>query len=700
MIELSDIVKNQEVNNTIKYTLDTDLVELAGYQAYLYPPKDDTFIVNNKEYKVVDTIYRDKTGLDALTVKNTYTNEYTIIYVGTDATAENGKQDLITDAQLLSKLTPDQITAARDYFNEMEEKFGEISSITGNSLGGGLTNSVAVEHPDVKAVTLNPAILPDGMIDESQEFNNITNYLSAYDVLTTTEKSLGLGNRIPGVQYRINNGIPEFDKLSTNHTGYLREDDGRQYYQVGDDVIYVDADSHVITSIWTGESLHGGGSSRKIVMDKGNLDMLANALSEDVAVKISRSGGYLENSNEIVEEESNQFYERVHKLQDIFEDLFDQLAGDRLLMGLTSVENLLILEIDFLHTLLNQAESKCLSLNAILNSPPVELLEHVFNQNISVESIFGTARNHLDELKANVSQLSNTLQSIISEGITELFVGGTNSWADAVVGELRAHYGIIMKNKETVLEQVTDFAKEVTSTANKFAQADQAISHAIKNGHSPGTTTSTAQSSKVFTIEESPYLQEGMKFKELHLDIVYAVFIQKIHIKLFPLLTGIKLILSLIESALQALISSVKGLTVSLLHGNLPGKLISLFTDYDDKIKGFVNGALAPLDELRLTIEGIHDGIGRLIVNFSTLAHNFRPYVDSALFSQTNYHHIHLYNLAAMAVLDDMELLFKDIVKQLRYNKSESIDVLSELSEGILTNMTKLYDQVNRCTIN
>ncbi|MDQ0233476.1 hypothetical protein [Metabacillus malikii] len=69
------------------------------------------------------------------------------------------------------------------------------------------------------------------------------------------------------------------------------------------------------------------------------------------------------------------------------------------------------------------------------------------------------------------------------------------------------------------------------------------------------------------------------------------------------------------------------------------------------------------------------------------------------MFKDSNYHHIHLYNLAGMAILEDMELLFKDITKQLEHNNSLSIDMLGELSKGILKNMKILHDQVNRSTI-
>ena len=50
-------------------TNDNDLVELAGYHSYIHYDIDEVFKVNEKKFRVIDTIYNTDTGLDALTVQ-------------------------------------------------------------------------------------------------------------------------------------------------------------------------------------------------------------------------------------------------------------------------------------------------------------------------------------------------------------------------------------------------------------------------------------------------------------------------------------------------------------------------------------------------------------------------------------------------------------------------------------------------------
>ncbi len=99
----------------------------------------------------MDTRYEHPTGLDAMTVRNEVTKEVTIVFVGTDAAGKYGNQDILTDIQLLSPIEPRQIKAARAYYKEMSEKY-EISSITGNSLGGGLSLAVGVQNPHLNVL--------------------------------------------------------------------------------------------------------------------------------------------------------------------------------------------------------------------------------------------------------------------------------------------------------------------------------------------------------------------------------------------------------------------------------------------------------------------------------------------------------------------------------------------------------------------
>src|SRR5699024_12060726 len=101
-----------------------------------------------------------------------------------------------------------------------------VSSITGNSLAGALTNGVAIENPDVDAVTLNPAILPDGMVDENKGYPNITNYFSEYDFLTLVETGVNYDHRIRGNHHTIRNGVSQLSYIGSSHSGYVGNDKG------------------------------------------------------------------------------------------------------------------------------------------------------------------------------------------------------------------------------------------------------------------------------------------------------------------------------------------------------------------------------------------------------------------------------------------------------------------------------------------
>lgn len=253
-------------NVTSPNTNDQDLVELAGYHSYIHYEKGEIVKVNEKKYKVINTSYNTESGLDALTVQNDVTKEFTVVFVGSE---QLDKDWLGTNSKLLSDVPPAQINDAKEYFDRVNNEIGKVSSVSGNSLAGALTNAVAIDNPKVKAITLNPAILPSGMVEPNKEYSNITNYYSKYDFLTGTEESIGMGDRIPGKKYGINNGVPTFSMLSSNHTGYVDQDEQGEFKievgikgEPGHGFIHVGADDHIVTSIWTGSPLHGGQSER------------------------------------------------------------------------------------------------------------------------------------------------------------------------------------------------------------------------------------------------------------------------------------------------------------------------------------------------------------------------------------------------------------------------------------------------------
>jgi YD repeat-containing protein len=138
----TDLKENPSTNITHN---DKDLVQLAGYHAYKKYEKNDEIQVNGKVFLVINVINDSATGLDALTVRNTtvydkngnlseernYDGELVIVYVGSDQVLGDW---INTNINLIGDTEPAQLEAANAYFDEMEQAFGKISSVTGNFL--------------------------------------------------------------------------------------------------------------------------------------------------------------------------------------------------------------------------------------------------------------------------------------------------------------------------------------------------------------------------------------------------------------------------------------------------------------------------------------------------------------------------------------------------------------------------------------
>ncbi|WP_374055071.1 SA1320 family protein [Rossellomorea sp. FM04394] len=699
-------VNNVNQVNVNTETTDRDLVELAGLHAYSEINRFDIIKVNGKAFKVLDVNFLDDTGLDAFTVRNESTKEITIVYVGTDAAAENGKQDLLTDVQLLSDQTLPQLEASAEYLNRIQKEYineGGVSSVTGNSLGGPLANYAVKNRPDIKSVTLNPALFPKGVIDPNKTYDNITNYFTNYDVLTGTLIALNLDSRIPGKRYDISTGIPvigeKFSILTNNHTGY--NDKGT--YKIGQPgdpgygEIHDEADAHIMTSIWTGEPLYGGHSDR-IEINRENLNLLAEALAGDVTTRLGYAQDYLTNSQEIAQHEGDRYSERLSRLQMIFEDSFENLIGNPLFIGITTTGHRLTSEIDHLISLLNMAENASRSLNGVLNSPPVELVEHLFNRSVSVESIFGQARNQLLEFKQEITSLTGFLQNILHKEIPELFSGGKETLEDLLVNEMLSHYEIIKANSVKMNSHIAEFQSQVEKLGENFGERDSSLSASISGGASVQHEVVMPKKND-YVLETSSHMLIGMKVKEIYLDGSFEAFKLISHRFLLPLLGGLTGLAFAIESTLEVISAQIKGAMNIALSGTVPGKLISIFSDFDDKIRSYVCSALEPIDELAATIEGLRDGLTRLTIGFPALLDSFRPYIDSAIFDKTNYSNIHIYNVSAMAIHEEMEMLFDDIVHQLSQHKGNSIQALCEISQRVKDNMIQLRQQVDRVTL-
>jgi hypothetical protein len=680
---------------------DIDLVELAGLHAYKMKRGLNFITVNGKKFEVMNVIKDFDTGLDAFTVQNTITKDYTVVYVGTDT---ESIQDIKTDLKLLRSTPPAQLTKGLSYFDEMEKMYGPISSISGNSLGGGIANYVAVERPEVKAVTLNPAPLPSGVVDPKATYDNMTNYMSQYDVLTRGMKAFGYGNRIPGNHFGINNGIPGFKTLDTNHTGYRKKGIDEQYYEIipegepGAGKIYIDAGSHIMTSIWTGVPLYYD-NSEPININVESLKQLANGIQDEIHTRVKRAHGYLKSSIEIVDHEGSQYTNRVNKLQDLFKIMIEGEVGNTVFKGITTPSSVINMEIDYMIAQTYVVERRCESLNFILNSPSAQLLEFITSTNVDVASIFESVRRQLRDFKDKVEDVSAGLDRLVRRELVKTFKGGTEMWLDAVVREMQAHFNIVDNNKGLLEKHIKQYQEQVDKTASAFKEKDESVADAIRNQRMPDASVNTGQATKDYKLQESPYLVLTLRMKEIQVNAGYGALQVAANTLVRPLLQLLKGILISVELLLESAVKTVRGALSIGFNWTVPGIVIGLFTDFDDRVRDMVSYSLQPIDELLELVNSLRIGVTRLDGRLPQVIHSLRPYIDSAIFDKSAFHNVHLYNTAAVSLFDDMDMLFEDIVSQLSTHKAKSITSLQELSRQVKDNMRLLKEQTARGTI-
>ncbi|MGG3802805.1 SA1320 family protein [Metabacillus fastidiosus] len=584
----------------------------------------------------------------------------------------------------------------------MSKKYN-VTKVGGNSLGRGSANGVAVRNPGVTSVTLNAALLPEGMVDPNKKYDNITNYYSGLDILMNAQMAGRLDNRVPGEKIEINNGVPGLKNIVSNHMGYPDQEKGKFVYEIGKEgeigygKIESGADVHIVTSAWTGQSLHGE-SSGKIEINHENLKMLEQGLQNEVGDRLDLVYRYMKNSVEIVRDESSRFNERVETLQNNFQEIYEELIEDPWFSGLTAGGNILKAKINELISFLDTAEKYCLSLNAVLNSPPAELIESILGVNIDVETLFDEARSVLKTINDRIDDIINGFIHIINDKIPLLFKGGTDAFSDAIVGELTAHYNIVDRNREKLVTHLKEYRTQVKNTADSFKKRDEDLAGAISRGSQVGEV-GEVQKTNAYPIEESAYMKTRMKIKEIHLNLVFQSFKTNTSAIVIPILGLLKAALSTLKAILEGICAAVKAAANVALYSNIPTAALSIFTDFDEKIRGKIDEILKPLNDAAKIVEGVKDGVGRLIIYYPVLLDRMRPYINEALFTNEKFSNVHKYNFASINILKEMQIVFDDIVKQLSNEKAQAIDLLCNYSKNIKTTMGLFEEQIDRVTL-
>ncbi|MET0435517.1 MAG: hypothetical protein ABW025_15235 [Cellulomonas sp.] len=260
------------VNAARPGTTHDDLMDLASRSAY-----DKSLAVkpmatvNGRTFRVVEITGGTPTGLDAVVFENTETSELTIAFQGTA-----DLRDVVTDLSLATSATDAQFTAAVAYLDDVTARRGAVSTVTGNSLGGGLAAYVAVQRPELRAVTVNPAPVPAAY--RGLAAPNVTNYVSTHDVLDSVITAAGMRDGVLGDLVVYPGTSRNLAFLLANHVGSDRGDP--------DDTPY-DASMAVPFSLFHADTVVGkGGFGDRVDLDPEALTLMARGLDrrlQDVA---------------------------------------------------------------------------------------------------------------------------------------------------------------------------------------------------------------------------------------------------------------------------------------------------------------------------------------------------------------------------------------------------------------------------------
>ncbi|KMT57901.1 hypothetical protein X560_2599 [Listeria fleischmannii 1991] len=532
---------------------------------------------------------------------------------------------------------------------------------------------------DVKSVTYNPAMLPDG--EYTQKNPDITNYMSEYDPLTLGERSAGYLSRLPGKNIIVNNNMPLFATLVSNHTGYSES------IKIDGEEILIDADAYLPVGVWSGAVLTGG-KGHKIDMNPENMKILAEAMVSKMKGQITTAQSHVDHAVDIVEREGAKLDDRKETLTASFDALLGQDALGKI-MTFTSQYELVRDEIEKI----NPVGVKALDALQRIRSTPV--ISDIFDF-ISTHSFLG-AFSLLMDLPLLVNDTLMKLDDLIlqvnalkKQAIPKLFQGIDNEFLDdGMVAELKAHYKIIDENKEVVTNQIVTFGTQVTYVSKELEKADKllTVTQQIERVAAPPATSD-------FTLQESKALQDGMGKKQKLLDDNFRKFRDAATSSLDPIITNLGSTLNQLNMTVGETYAIVKTVRSGLDYVKVP------FTDIDDNMRAGLDAFIEFAEPYQVMVESLIQATRSLRGGgLSAVLDAYRPYIDTALFEGTQFQNVIALNKVSVNIYESSKMVFEDIKYQLSDNKAVAVEALDKLADKVVINLATLLDQLKRGSI-
>lgn len=290
------------------------------------------------------------------------------------------------------------------------------------------------------------------------------------------------------------------------------------------------------------------------------------------------------------------------------------------------------------------------------------------------------------------------IDKIMHEDIPAVFEGGKDMFVDSVVGELKAHYSIIHQNKASIISQVEEYAQQVHGVTEVFDGLDQDLGLAIASQSLSPLDKKVVPEASTFDIPTSTYLERNLYMKDIQVATGRELIKASAYVIVSPTLTVIEFSLVTLKTLIEGAIFSILFIEKAIAWSPI-GLITDLLTDYMDRLRDAVQVVTDPLYSAQETIENLIDGIKQAQLNLPDVINYFEKYIDIAIFTPRKYRDVQLYNISSVAILTEMELVFKDIVMQLSRNRARAIEGTIETADSITKNLRLLTYDIEKGTL-
>lgn len=638
-------------------TNDDDLMDMASDFAYTDLQVNDPLSINGRPHTVLNIVHDVDTGLDAFTIQNDTTKEITVAFQGS-----NGGTDWSNNAVLISTLTPEQFKAAEDYVARQ----GDVDYVCGNSLGGGLAAYVGAKNPNIKAVTVNPAPVPQEVANANAP--NVRNYIVDNDMLHQLVVTGGLDSRIIG-ETRTVSGSYINDVFGPNHVGSERHHGT------------YDASMAVPFSLFHDDQVVSAGTyGKRVDITLANLLLVAVGLQRQQADMTSVRKEKLTSTDKELKE---------HRMR---LPVLERQAHAAIINGFDSAyDELVRRRIDAAQVCLDQFRTVVRSMHA----PNVV----AFFWNALADVLLGG----LDRALEGLEVLGSFAARGVAEGACLVYSANFTEVSKAITNGLIQQVQIVKVNFDTVDAKWSAFTDITVGVAEQVLTMDEDMAAAIASRTCPSNAVSPANvewpNGRLEKLDEQFSQSLAQTVIELRTEAGSAI-LTGIATRLGIELAAPSLVLKSVDDTVQLVEDTLVGATAGLAVAvrSIEDNIITRTLDIDDDIRRFREQLVDLAVDYKLnsdTVQEVIRAVRRALGELPSLMLSVQPQIESLIFSDEQIQAVYDSLSMCRNLTDRSELAFGEARFQLEDHSASAIDALSHRADQIEGYLSTIGDQLS-----